>query len=356
GANWYKLIKGFLTDKLNMTEVLGWPCVFMKRKDKQVLIICLFVDDMILFTNSNKMATDAIELLKTRFATKVINDGKGNTINKYDILGMEIEYVKNHSMKFGMEKSLEEKLPTLGIDLSKLRKVPGTPGLIIEKEDIKVTKQEYNQKVKWMQQIIGLASYVGYKYRFDLLYYINVLARHTLYPSGTVIQLAKELIQYLWNTRGRKLIWLKSNNSNTHNKLDIICDASFANQENFKSQYGHIIKLNDNIIAGTSSKSTITCSSSTEAELYSVSQAIPQFELLTALVKEIEDKTIELKLISDSQPGIASMKNNDEKIMKKKFYAIRLLRLKEEIKERISNSNILTLRKTSQTFLLNHYQ
>ncbi|XP_003667544.2 Ty1/Copia family ribonuclease HI NDAI_0A01430, partial [Naumovozyma dairenensis CBS 421] len=216
----------------------------------------------------------------------------------------------------------------------KLRKVPGTPGLIIEKEDIKVTKQEYNQKVKWMQQIIGLASYVGYKYRFDLLYYINVLARHTLYPSGTVIQLAKELIQYLWNTRGRKLIWLKSNNSNTHNKLNIICDASFANQENFKSQYGHIIKLNDNIIAGTSSKSTITCSSSTEAELYSVSQAIPQFELLTALVKEIEDKTIEPKLISDSQPGIASMKNNDEKIMKKKFYAIRLLRLKEEIKEK----------------------
>lgn len=142
------------------------------------------------------LSTDTIELLKDRFRTKVINDGKDPMNNKYDILGLEIEYTRSKSMKFGMQKSLEEKLPTLGINLSPLRKVPGTPGLIIEKDNSEFSNEEYVQKVKWMQQVIGLASYVGYKYRFDLLYYINSLARHALYPNTMVITLAKELIQY----------------------------------------------------------------------------------------------------------------------------------------------------------------
>lgn len=201
GANWYNLIKKYLVNNVGMKEALGWPCVFTKRIDNKIMIICLFVDDMILFTNSEELSKNAIDTLKSKFKTKVINDGADPMNNKYDILGMEIEYIRSKSMKFGMQKSLAEKLPTLGINLSPMRKVPGTPGLIIEKDDSEFTDEEYLQKVKWMQQVIGLASYVGYKYRFDLLYYINTLARHTLYPNTKVITLAKKLIQFLWNTR-----------------------------------------------------------------------------------------------------------------------------------------------------------
>ena len=59
---------------------------------------------------------------------------------------------------------------------------------------------EYKNKVKWLQQSIGLASYVGYKHWYDTLYYVNTLARHTLYPSNQVSSLIKRLIQYLWTT------------------------------------------------------------------------------------------------------------------------------------------------------------
>lgn len=56
-ANWYRLIKNYLVENIGMTEALGWPCVFTKRQGNKILIICLFVDDMILFTNSNELST-----------------------------------------------------------------------------------------------------------------------------------------------------------------------------------------------------------------------------------------------------------------------------------------------------------
>lgn len=143
GANWYNLIKSYLVQTVGRREMLGWPCVFTKRSDNAILIIYLFVDDMILFTNSTNLSTDAMEQLKSRFQTKIINDGSNSPNNKYDILGMEINYTMNKSLKFGMQKSLEEKLLTLGINLSPLRKVPGTPGMIIEKDNSEFSDEEY---------------------------------------------------------------------------------------------------------------------------------------------------------------------------------------------------------------------
>ncbi|KAG0663185.1 hypothetical protein C6P44_002027, partial [Monosporozyma unispora] len=48
------------------------------------------------------------------FDTKIINNGN-EIINNYDILGLEIECAKGKCMKIGMQKSLEEKSPTLPV-------------------------------------------------------------------------------------------------------------------------------------------------------------------------------------------------------------------------------------------------
>lgn len=137
-------------------------------------------------------------------------------------------------MKMGMARSLEEKLPNLHVDLNKSRKVPGTPNEIIREREFYSTEQEYKNKVKWLQKAIGLASYVGYKYRYDILYYVNTLTRHTLYPSKQVISLTKQLIQFIWSTRNKQLIWHKTPNSNI-NYLTAVTDAAFANQHDMKS-------------------------------------------------------------------------------------------------------------------------
>lgn len=106
--------------------------------------------------------------------------------------------------------------------------------MFISKEDLAIDKKEYDKDVLWMQKVIGLVSYVSQKYRYDILYYVNILAQHTLYPSKQVKQLTHQLVQFLWNTREKELIWHKHKNDEI-NVLSTITDASFAGQPDFKS-------------------------------------------------------------------------------------------------------------------------
>ncbi|CCE64833.1 hypothetical protein TPHA_0I03315 [Tetrapisispora phaffii CBS 4417] len=129
-----------------------------------------------------------------------------------------------------------------------------------------------------MQQTITLASYIGYKFWFDILYCVNCLARHTLYPSKQVIRFFKELLQFLWQTRSKRLVWNKRDKTDDDaNYITGIVDASFAKQEEYKSQYRAFIQLNSNMIGAVSSKLKLTCASSIKTELYGISESTHRF-------------------------------------------------------------------------------
>lgn len=147
GANWYKKITKYIVNGCHMNFVPGWPCVFYQRINESIVLLCLFVDDMILLTKNRQMTDNLIAQLPSQFETKIVNNG-AKRINQYDILGLESEYVKGLSMKMGMATALEEKLPNLNVDLNKNRKVPGTPNEIIREREFYPTEQEYKNKVK----------------------------------------------------------------------------------------------------------------------------------------------------------------------------------------------------------------
>lgn len=100
GANWYQTIKEFLITKTKVKEVDGWPCVFIAPG----IILSLFVDDMIVLTNTTEKAREFIKKLRSQYDTKLVNEGipDRDEIVKYDILGLEMEYHKGSSIKFGM--------------------------------------------------------------------------------------------------------------------------------------------------------------------------------------------------------------------------------------------------------------
>lgn len=332
GANWYKKITNYLTTTCNMKGVPGWSCVYHINQNKSQMLLCLFVDDMVVMSNDRTLANSIIKKIANTFDTKVVNPGT-ETINQYDILGLEITYEKGKQLRFGMRSSLEEKLPKFDIDLSRLRRVPGQPGEIITKdENLKLSLQEYKNKVKSLQQIIGFISYVAHKYRYDLLYYVNTLARHTLYPSKQVFRLATQLLQYLWYSRNKELVWSINNDSNqSANYLTAISDAAFANQSDYKSQFGNIFCLNGNIIGARSSKSTIICTSSTESEIYALCECIPRLQNLELLLKSISNKPTKLLILTDSQTSLSQLKTKDVSKIKSKFYGTKVLRVAEEI-------------------------
>ena len=330
GANWYETIKSYLINCCDMQEVRGWSCVF---KNSQVTI-CLFVDDMILFSKDLNANKKIITTLKKQYDTKIINLGEGDNEIQYDILGLEIKYQRSKYMKLGMEKSLTEKLPKLNVPLNpkgKKLRAPGQPGHYIDQDELEIDEDEYKEKVHEMQKLIGLASYVGYKFRFDLLYYINTLAQHILFPSRQVLDMTYELIQFMWDTRDKQLIWHKNKPTKPDNKLVAISDASYGNQPYYKSQIGNIFLLNGKVIGGKSTKASLTCTSTTEAEIHAVSEAIPLLNNLSHLVQELNKKPIIKGLLTDSRSTISIIKSTNEEKFRNRFFGTKAMRLRDEV-------------------------
>lgn len=67
-----------------------------------------------------------------------------------------------------------------------------------------------------------------------------------------------------------------------------IIDAAYANQDKLQSRLGHFITLNTKVLGGRSSKASVTCTSSTEAEVYSIAETIPRLENLKLLLQVIQ--------------------------------------------------------------------
>lgn len=243
-----------------------------------------------------------------------------------------------------MEKSLKEKLPLLDVPLNKngkLLKAPGPPGKYIEDDYVSISGLEYKKQVKWLQKIVGLASYVAHKYRYDILYYVNVIASNTLFPNKEVKELARLLVQYLWDTKEKKLTWYKKKNNENQIVLSAVVDASFAKQKEFKSQLGYYIKIDGNIIAGKSTKSKTTLTSTAEAEIGAIGLSIPVLKHIQLLLKELSHNKIVTTIETDSQPAMAVITSKEDKSFRNKYFGIKALRIRDEIQE--DNVNILRI-------------
>ena len=137
-------------------------------------------------------------------------------------------------------------------------------------------------------------------------------------------------MQFLWTTRYKQLVWKRTSN-NTTNNLVAITDAALANLDDMKSQFDNIYYLNGKIIGARSSRSTITCTSSTESEIYSICKAIPKLKNLTVLIKAISDKNITCTILTDSQTSLYQIKAKGISKIKDKFYGPKVLDVAEEI-------------------------
>lgn len=130
-----------------------------------------------------------------------------------------------------------------------------------------------------------------------------------------------------------------------------ITDAAYANQDKLQSRLGHFITLNTKVLGGRSSKASVTCTSSTEAEVYSIAETIPRLENLKLLLQVIDDKDATCELKSDSQPGMSAIRAGDVSKIKSKFYGTKLLRIKEEIEKGNVDMNYINTKENTADML-----
>ena len=182
--------------------------------------------------------------------------------------------------------------------------------------------------MKELQAIVGCLSYIAQRTRTDILYYVNAIARYTLYPHKNVFKMCYRMLEYLGKTKNECLEIRRCEKRIP--ELVVYTDASFAMQPKYKSQVGFIIYFNGNPVWAKSSTAKLTAQSSTEAELFAASLAHNTSIMIKRVLEFMGEKVETIRMLSDSDSMIMLIKQEYTK-MRTKFVGIRLESIKDTV-------------------------
>jgi hypothetical protein len=151
-----------------------------------------------------------------------------------------------------------------------------------------------------MQEKVGSILYAAVVSRPDISYAASQLSQFTSNPSPEHLRYANRVLSYLQTTKYYTIEFSGPTEVQTGNDevLQLSSDASFADDpETRKSTQGHLMKLFGGAIQWQSSKQKTVTTSTTEAELLSLSHTAREIVALYRLFKQIEFDPEEQPLI-----------------------------------------------------------
>jgi len=122
------------------------------------------------------------------------------------------------------------------------------------------------------QQEIGSINFATTMTRIDTAFATTALSRYITNPSDTHLALANRVLGYLEATK----TYAQEYNTSSQLTLRVLSDASFADDIGRKSSQGFIIMLGDNPFVWKATKQPTVTTSTTEAELLALTDAVKE--------------------------------------------------------------------------------
>jgi hypothetical protein len=165
-------------------------------------------------------------------------------------------------------------------------------------------------------------SYLAQQTRADIMFAVNVLAQYQEKPTENEWSAMVHILRYLKGTWDFGLFYRKiekqenlsimTNEQIFPSSTDPECfaDASFANEEKRKSRSGYLFFMSGAIVTWCSKKQPVISVSSTEAELYALSEAVREGIWIRRLLKELNEPLPSSTIVNqDNKSTIAIAKN-----------------------------------------------
>ncbi|GFV14364.1 retrovirus-related Pol polyprotein from transposon TNT 1-94 [Trichonephila clavipes] len=192
GRNWYMKIKGEL-ENFGLKQLASDNCVFIKSVNQSVLILCMYVDDLAIVCNNDKMYEDIVNKIKNVF--EVVE----NKTNKF--LGMEIEKCEN-GIYLSQCDYINSLLVKHNLENCKSVKTP-----IVKGEDKIFPSTNEFIDITMYQELIGELLYLANRTRPDISFVISYLSQFNHNPEKRHYNLAKRVLRYLMGSKDKKLFY-----------------------------------------------------------------------------------------------------------------------------------------------------
>lgn len=269
------------------------PCVFTKNTKEETLILCIYVDDGMIFGNSDESIDLVIDHLQRKFEVKVINAGW--------FLGMEIDRLNDGSIFIHQTAYARKIIKKFQMDDCNSVGVPSdTNQRLTQHDDSESSNYPY-------RQLIGSLLYLANGTRPDISYAIGVASRYLENPSISHVNAAKRILKYIKGTMSYGILY------GSTGKIIIsgYSDSDYAGcLDTRRSTTGYVFTLNGSAITWCSRRQASTTRSTAEAEYIAASEASSELVWLNRLLGEIVPNQFDTPILHiDNESALKLVKN-----------------------------------------------
>lgn len=313
---WFQKFNKFML-KIKFKQLETDPCVYIRNENNSKVIICLYVDDLLIAGSSSTEVQTVSRILQEEFQMS-----KSETLKEF--LGIHIEKTENE-MRLDQTAYIEKMLKRFGMEDANPSDTP---------MDAKSTSSDFATGTEFKgpyRELVGSLLYLAMTSRPDILFPVNCLSQLQETPTDCAFKGLKRVLRYLKRTLNFKLVYKKSEYKN----LNLYVDADWASdKKDRKSISGSIIMLYNCPILWSVKKQSCITLSSTEAEVVALGKALQD---LLSVKNVISVLTVydNVCIYEDNQSAIKSILNENSsgrlKHIDVKLKFIREVLLKEKI-------------------------
>jgi hypothetical protein len=297
---WNKKLNDYLLD-VGFRRSTADPCLYVKKKNSWLLYLGIYVDDLMIFGDTESIIEETAEALKKKFEMTDLG-----TISY--CLGLEVKTHGNGSIKISQRKYLEDILQRFNMNDCKPVATPLDPNCHLTKEINEITSDD-EEKMKNIpyKEAIGSLMYLMIGTRPDIAAAVCKLSQFMQNPGLNHWSAIKRVFRYLQGTKDYELVYKPNKN------ISVVgySDADWANDlDDRKSISGYIFKVNGNTVSWSCKKQKVVALSSTEAEYMAYSEAVKEAIWIRELLKDLNYEQLEPSVIfEDNQSTIKLAKN-----------------------------------------------
>ena len=260
------------------------PCLYIKRAKNCFIVIALYVDDLIIFSNSVSETNNLKLALSGEFKIKDLGEAKR-------VLGMEIIRDKDKGIiQICQRDYINKVLNKFKMENCKPVKTPMEVNPIFDQNVVSDKNYPY-------RNLIGSLMYLVVLTRPDLCYSISFLSQYNNCYNSSHWTQAKRVLQYLQKTKDYCLTFSKDDK-----EIEGFVDADWGEDiKDRKSYSGFVFKMSNGSISWESKKQKSVSLSSTEAEYVAISECFKEAIYLQNLCSEIMGSFCKVSIYNDSQ-------------------------------------------------------
>ena len=240
-------------------------CVANKVINGKQCTIVFYVDDNKISHVDPDVVSEVLEILKGHFGDLTVTRG-----NKHNVLGMDLTFSEDKTIKIEMKKMLQETIDMVDDDLNENVSSPATRRIF---DVTKGATQLDEDKSELFHSIVAKLLNLSKRSRPDIEHIIAFLCTRVSKSDCEDWKKLIRLLSYIKKTIDDPRII----GAMTLRKIYSWVDASYAVHMDMKSHTGAVSSFGRGVICTKSSKQKLNTKSSTEAELVGASDYLPYY-------------------------------------------------------------------------------